>query len=244
MSAVWKLDLEPTRKFVLLALADRADDEGVCWPGVASLTRKTGLSERTVRKCLLVLNETGHLVVQKQPGFTNTYRVACGEIDPCTTRTPARRAPLREMQGGGAPAAPNTSYIHQSESNDSDSSPKTTSNYPAAFLKWWEAYPNKVGKGDASKKWIAARKRLGGDKAAEAHLQVTVECYAALPLPPDRQPPNPATWLNQARYEDPANQPGATNHDRKPASAAAATGRKQYLDPLAAAANADMGRGW
>lgn len=66
MNLVWGSTLKgSSKRFVLLALADRADDEGYCWPSVASICAKTGLCERTVdsvRKGLesdrLLLQET------------------------------------------------------------------------------------------------------------------------------------------------------------------------------------------
>lgn len=53
MNLVWRSTLEgSSKRFVLLALADRADDDGYCWPGVQNLVEKTGLSERTVQRAL------------------------------------------------------------------------------------------------------------------------------------------------------------------------------------------------
>jgi hypothetical protein len=51
MNLVWGSSLEgSSHRFVLLALADRADDDGYCWPGVQSVAQKTGLSPSTVRR--------------------------------------------------------------------------------------------------------------------------------------------------------------------------------------------------
>jgi len=37
---------------VLVALADQANDDGICWPSVGSISRRTRLSERTVQRAL------------------------------------------------------------------------------------------------------------------------------------------------------------------------------------------------
>jgi hypothetical protein len=58
-AAVWKMQLQPTNKLIMLALADMANDEGQCWPSNRSLQRRTGLSERTVRGALTDLEEQG-----------------------------------------------------------------------------------------------------------------------------------------------------------------------------------------
>ena len=50
---VWDLaDLLPQRRLVLLWLANRATDNGVCFPGQAEVRRKTGLGEKMVRRHL------------------------------------------------------------------------------------------------------------------------------------------------------------------------------------------------
>ena len=50
---VWDLpDLLPQRRLILLWLANRATDSGVCFPGQAEVRRKTGLGEKMVRRHL------------------------------------------------------------------------------------------------------------------------------------------------------------------------------------------------
>ncbi len=49
---VWDQDLLVQRKAVLLWLAERATDNGVCFPGQAEVRRKTGLGEKMVRRHL------------------------------------------------------------------------------------------------------------------------------------------------------------------------------------------------
>ena len=49
------------RKLVLLALADQANDSGVCFPGQKSLAVKCGLSERRLRDQLAALEEGGYI---------------------------------------------------------------------------------------------------------------------------------------------------------------------------------------
>lgn len=47
----------------LLAMADWSDDEGVCWPSMASVGRKTRLSEKQARRVVHGLIQSGHLAV-------------------------------------------------------------------------------------------------------------------------------------------------------------------------------------
>ena len=48
-----------SRKLVLLALADRANDDGECWLGMASLEAKCSMSRRTVIRALADLEAAG-----------------------------------------------------------------------------------------------------------------------------------------------------------------------------------------
>lgn len=61
MNWVWAQRLAPAPKMVLLALADAADDEGVCWPSVPTLAEKCSISTRTVRRILQELSAKGLL---------------------------------------------------------------------------------------------------------------------------------------------------------------------------------------
>jgi len=63
MSLVWELDIDPREKFTLLALADHADDEGVCYPSKKRVAWKCGVSERTVQRHVQSLKESGLLEV-------------------------------------------------------------------------------------------------------------------------------------------------------------------------------------
>ena len=52
---------DPIEKFVLVALANYADDYGVCWPKQASLKDDCACSERKLRNCLTALEEAGFI---------------------------------------------------------------------------------------------------------------------------------------------------------------------------------------
>ena len=68
MGGVWDLDLDPPKKFVLLAMADHADHDGrKCHPSVRLVAHKTGYSERQVQYIVRELETLGILEVE-QPG--------------------------------------------------------------------------------------------------------------------------------------------------------------------------------
>lgn len=55
--------LTPPERLLLVALAETArDGTRMCWPGMATLTRRTGLSDRHVRRVLTELGQRGYEV--------------------------------------------------------------------------------------------------------------------------------------------------------------------------------------
>jgi hypothetical protein len=56
----------PTSKLVLVKLADNANEEGLCWPSMKKLVDHTELSERAVRKHLLVLEKMGLIFIERR----------------------------------------------------------------------------------------------------------------------------------------------------------------------------------
>lgn len=80
MALCWQLDgMSGTEKAVLIALADRADDVGLCWPSIATIAQMTCFSDRAVQKCIHSLEEKGLLTVQVSPGGKSNKYVINGE---------------------------------------------------------------------------------------------------------------------------------------------------------------------
>jgi len=67
LTAAWNVrGLLPTEKIILVRLADRADNDGNCFPGHKSIADDCGLSERTVRDTLPVIESKGHLTIKEE----------------------------------------------------------------------------------------------------------------------------------------------------------------------------------
>lgn len=62
-------------RLVLLALADNANDQGVCWPSVHTIAIKAGMTERNAQNVLQELIQDGWVVrnIQAGPKGCNTY---------------------------------------------------------------------------------------------------------------------------------------------------------------------------
>lgn len=75
MSLVWQLELPDSEKIVLLALADCANDEGHCWPGMKSLVAKCSKTDRTIQTAIQSLCDKGHLTRREVLGKGCNYTV-------------------------------------------------------------------------------------------------------------------------------------------------------------------------
>lgn len=62
----WSLAIKPGPKFVLLALADYANDFGECYPSLKQLHQKCGLSRSTLIEHLSFLKEKKFISVTRQ----------------------------------------------------------------------------------------------------------------------------------------------------------------------------------
>lgn len=72
---VWENGPEtPVERFVLLALADFADDQGRCWPSVATIARRCCMSDRNARRILRRLEVGGWLTCAVRHGRNRTSR--------------------------------------------------------------------------------------------------------------------------------------------------------------------------
>lgn len=124
MSLVWDISLPASEKIVLLALADNANDEGICWPSIATIARKSSKSERTVQAAIQSLKEAGLLSRQEVVGKGCRYTV-----HPSRECTPAVSAPPKSSRGTPAAAAPKPSKNHHSsEANASSERARSTPN--------------------------------------------------------------------------------------------------------------------
>lgn len=74
----------PTTKLTLIALADHAGEDGVCWPSSGRLSEKTGQNERTVRRHLDELDERGIIARSRRrrsDGTLGTYTIRLSPAD-------------------------------------------------------------------------------------------------------------------------------------------------------------------
>ena len=83
MTWAWSLEKLPLKEsMVLLALADQANDEGLCWPSQETLARKSRGSVRSVKRAIKFLRDAGlvETIIRATPAGrkSNYYRVMIG----------------------------------------------------------------------------------------------------------------------------------------------------------------------
>ena len=125
MSQVWESEdewLRASRRLVLLALADNANDEGYCWPAIDTIAKKANLGRRYVMSILSELEEKKYLLRQQRAGTSTLYRVVNPASplggEPCLTPgvNPASLGGEPGFTGGVNPASPEPSFNHKEPS--------------------------------------------------------------------------------------------------------------------------------
>lgn len=126
MNRVWReSSAKGSQLLLLLAVADFADDEGVAWPGIDALARKTRLSRRQTQYNIQALIRAGELELTNHGGAgakdTNRYLVTPdkgAKIAPCKVSR-VQSATNKGATGGKKrvqPIAPEPSGNHQEPS--------------------------------------------------------------------------------------------------------------------------------
>jgi hypothetical protein len=97
---IFRSAVASTERLVLLAVADHLGSSGECWPSLPRLASMTGLNERTIRRSLSNLRESGCLTVTRQPGRANRYSVSWDALSTLDTVSPRTEShPGQKVQG-------------------------------------------------------------------------------------------------------------------------------------------------
>ncbi|WP_152663972.1 helix-turn-helix domain-containing protein [Sphingomonas sp. SRS2] len=173
MSAVWGLNLPDSEKIVLLALADCADDNGLCWPSIATLCRKVSKSDRTVQAAIKGLVLKGQLVrvevLGKGCSYTVTPRSGFAPEEPSP---PKRATPTPEA----ASDKPSRTTIEEEEDAGAIDS-------PAAFFDAWNRMAAK-SKAHRADRLTEKRRKAARARIEEYTDKIVAAAIAAVPSKP------------------------------------------------------------
>lgn len=108
MSLIFESNLPTSEKIIMLAMADYASDSGESiFPSIATISRKTSLSESGVHNLIRSLLHKKYLILVGKGGGrkTNLYKINVELLtnEGCTTYTP----PLHQVDPTPAPGTPN-----------------------------------------------------------------------------------------------------------------------------------------
>ena len=205
MSYVWEFGPEKQAdRFVLLALADYANDEGECWPSIAGICRKTCMSERGVQGVIQRLKINGWVSISVGSGRKNCNVYTIKNPAPPAPRSscpPQMNAETPQMDvENPAPPAPEPSITIKKPSKSID--------HKDSFAEFWDWVPRKVAKDKAFAAYAKARKAVDAQTILGGMIR-----YAEQRKGQDPQyTAHPASWLNAGRWNDePEQMKGPTN---------------------------------
>ena len=174
--------LTPTKKFILVILANYADEKGTCYPSYKHLAEMIGLkTQKGVQRAIKEFEHLGLLKIEHRKlengGYTsNRYHLKLGGV------SKDHRVII------------DTGLGSQKTTNTKDN---TKDIYIKEFQTFWSIYPRKVGKKSANKSFNKFDEKhydkilYGAQRFAEQNL-ATEEKYI----------PHATTWLNQERWLD------------------------------------------
>lgn len=111
MNAAWNCEnIKSTEKFVLLALADWSNDNGLCWPSINTIAKKCSLTGRTVQNAINKLEEKNLLKREIIVGKGTKYWLTISE-----NVTHEKNSPVNNIRGSGELNSPNTKETLQSK---------------------------------------------------------------------------------------------------------------------------------
>lgn len=181
MTVAWSIDLPDSQKIVLLALADCANDEGHCWPSMASLAKKCSKSERTVQGAMNALEEAGHITRAQRPGRGCEYWVHPRSDCAPQGLPPAEAAPRSErheppqgLRDTPAAAADKPSKNHQEPSDSRSSDDEVRADH---VFDHWNAKAEAWGKAKVRDR-TPERRKLINARIAQHHLDGWREVFA------------------------------------------------------------------
>lgn len=112
MNWAFEQDVPPPLKVILLALADWADGDGIAFPGQKSLSAKTSIPERSLRRHLAELEEQG-FIARRRRTSAGGQRTS-DEYKLMTPTGQIGRLPTGQIQGDNRPTVAGTEN-HQIE---------------------------------------------------------------------------------------------------------------------------------
>lgn len=195
----------PTAKFVLVLLANLADDDGKCWPGIDYITDRTQFNRATIIRAIAALEDCGLLAKVIRPGEgdgrkSNLYQLATSQrATKGQSRSVSRQS--RSVSRQCRTVRPNTKDNTKEGNKSNRSSGDDPGRKPRShgFDTWWQNYRRKVGKAKCLRFWKSHNLADQADELLGALLKQNETYYRHQDI---KFVPHPHTYLNQGRWQD------------------------------------------
>jgi DNA-binding MarR family transcriptional regulator len=171
-------DITATQKAILISLADRADEDGFCYPSYDDICRRSCASRKTLISTLKVLEELELITRHRRYSQSTIYRVNITPMDR-SKMTPMDRSKITPMD---------RSKITSLTTNES------SINNHKEFEEFWAGYPRKTNK---------AKAKTAFDRLSPKDRKAAMEALAVYPWSTEqRYIPHATTWIHGRRWED------------------------------------------
>ncbi|WP_269929142.1 helix-turn-helix domain-containing protein [Kocuria massiliensis] len=205
----FRQDLKMTPKFVLVALADYADENHSCFPAHKKTAKRVGASPSTVKRALSELEKLGLIRSSGRIGengkrTTNRYvlNMSCLPVqsDPPGQSEPDPRPQVPHTPGHSYDPYPRSQVTQQEPSLYPSFEPSHEQSTPDgdAFDRWWKEYPKKKSKSDARTAFGSASKKISLDQLVEATQRYARDMKGT----DEKFIKHPAGWLRKQMWED------------------------------------------
>ena len=171
-------DITATQKAILISLADRADEDGFCYPSYDDICRRSCASRKTLISTLKVLEELELITRHRRYSQSTIYRVNITPMDR-SKMVPMDRSKITPMD---------RSKITSLTTNES------SINNHKEFEEFWAGYPRKTNK---------AKAKTAFDRLSPKDRKAAMEALAVYPWSTEqRYIPHATTWIHGRRWED------------------------------------------
>lgn len=174
-SALKAQGLSSSQKFVLVALSNRSNQDGECWPSLKDISFQTALSKRSVINSIDYLVSIGALEkLSRYKEGAQTSNLYIIKIDVVNRMHPPSEPysppPVNHVHPPSEPRAPKPSIEPSSESS--------SNNFPLEFEMFWSTYPSHRRE-SRNKAFPAWEKVISEGRATPEQLQASAEAYRA-----------------------------------------------------------------
>lgn len=171
-------DVTSTQKAVLISLADRADEDGYCYPSYEDIMRRSCVSRKTLISALKALEDEQLITRHRRYSQSTIYRVNIAPMDR-SKMTPMDRGKSTPMDRSKiTPLTINESSINNHKQ----------------FEEFWDAYPRKTNK---------AKAKTAFERLTQKDKKAARDALAIYPWSTEqRYIPHASTWIHGRRWED------------------------------------------